>query len=86
LVYFSSALKDFSIRFQDKAYMNVNVSLMLDDFKITAWNILSISRLKTTNLTNTLIHHNFLFQNCLHVPIIVTLRTLTVSLNSEIGI
>lgn len=28
----------------------------------------------------------FLFQNRLHVPIIVTLRTLTMSLNSEIGI
>lgn len=86
MVYLSSILKDFSIRFQDKAYMNVNMSVMLDDFKITAGNILYISRLKNTNLTNSLIHHNFLFQNCLRVPIIVTLRTLTVSLNSAIGI
>jgi len=57
--YLSSAVKDFLIRFQDSAYVNVNMSLMFGYFKITAWNILYISRLKTTNLANSLIHHNF---------------------------
>jgi hypothetical protein len=49
--------------------MNVNVSLMFDDFKITAWNILYFSRLKTTNLANSFNSSQFfvsILPSCAH--------------------